>query len=65
MQFDDIDIEEALSRRPLPWTYQGQVDSNRRREATRLPRAQSSPKEELEDAKLQILAMKTDLENTK
>lgn len=57
----DINIEEALRRKPLPWSYQGQVEANRRRQAARAPQEQKSSKEELEEAKREILELKKGL----
>ncbi|KAG8416475.1 hypothetical protein J3458_007059 [Metarhizium acridum] len=57
----DINIEEALGRKPLPWSYQGQVEANRRRQAAKAPQEQKSSKEELEEAKREILELKKGL----
>ncbi|QPH01425.1 hypothetical protein C2857_005625 [Epichloe festucae Fl1] len=51
----DIDIEEALQRKPLRWTFQGQVQANKSRPLAAAP--EDVRKMDLERAKQDLLRM--------
>ncbi|KAG5934947.1 hypothetical protein E4U53_000571 [Claviceps sorghi] len=51
----DIDIDEALQRKPLRWTFRGQVQANRSRPVA--PVSEDVRKRDLEQAKQDLLEM--------
>ncbi|KAG5922883.1 hypothetical protein E4U42_005182 [Claviceps africana] len=51
----DIDIDEALQRKPLRWTFQGQVQANRSRPVAAV--SEDVRKQNLEQAKQDLLEM--------
>ncbi|GAB0131796.1 hypothetical protein EsDP_00000255 [Epichloe bromicola] len=51
----DVDIEEALQRKPLRWTFQGQVEANKSRPLAAAP--EDVRKMDLERAKQDLLRM--------
>ncbi|KAG5971452.1 hypothetical protein E4U58_007547 [Claviceps cyperi] len=57
----DINIEEALQRKPLRWTFQGQVEANRSRPVAAVH--EDARKRDLEQAKQDLLEMQGSLYN--
>ncbi|KAG6000941.1 hypothetical protein E4U21_004865 [Claviceps maximensis] len=55
----DIDIEEALQRKPLRWTFQGQVEANKLRTVAAVH--EDVRKRNLEQAKQDLLEMQGSL----
>ncbi|KAG5977511.1 hypothetical protein E4U55_006740 [Claviceps digitariae] len=56
---DDIDIEEALQRKPLRWTFQGQVEANKSRTVAAV--SDDVRRRDLEQAKHDLLEMQGSL----
>lgn len=60
----EIDINEALQRQPGRWTFQGQLQANRKREheAATAKLCITEPKESLEDIKRELLLLQKDID---
>lgn len=61
----NADVKEGLEREPPRWTYRGQLKANRRREAAQPPEPPTPAKDALEQAKMQILGFKRDMDSIK
>lgn len=61
----DIDFEKALQKKPPRWTYQGQLEANRQREAAQPQQSSISAKDGLEQAKMELLGLKRDMDSIK